>query len=117
VPLALGTDFPVEPIDPFRNLYAAILSAEQAPGAYFPAQRLTLRQALYAYTLGSAFAEGTQPWKGLLAPGYVADFIVLDRDLIACGDDARAVRETRVLRAFVGGRTVYASEAAQSNRA
>jgi predicted amidohydrolase YtcJ len=107
VPLALGTDFPVEPIDPFRNLYATILPPEQAPGAYFPAQRLTLAEALHAYTWGSAAAEGTQSWKGLLAPGYVADFIVLDRDLLACAEDARAVRETRVLRTVIDGRTVF----------
>ena len=107
VPLALGTDFPVEPIDPFRNLYAAILPPEQAPGAYFPAQRLTLAEALHAYTWGSAVAEGAQAWKGLLAPGYVADFLVLDRDLLACAGDARAVRETRVLRTVIDGQTVF----------
>jgi predicted amidohydrolase YtcJ len=107
VPLALGTDFPVEPIDTFRNLYAAIVPPEQVPGAYFPAQRLTLCEALHAYTWGSAVAEGAQQWKGLLAPGYAADFIVLDRDLLACADDARAVGETRVLRTFIAGRAVY----------
>jgi predicted amidohydrolase YtcJ len=109
VTLAFGTDFPVEPIDPFRNLYAAVFP-EEGPAAAFPYRRLSLAQALHAYTWGSAFAEGAEDWKGLLAPGFVADFIVLDRDLTACADDAAAIRDTRVLRTFVNGRTVYASQ-------
>ena len=112
IPLAFGTDFPVEPINPFRNLSAAILPPKLASGAYFPAQRLTLRQALHAYTAGSAFAEGAQQWKGVLTPGYTADFIVLDRDLLSYASDsaeteALAIRDATVLRTIVNGRTVY----------
>ena len=107
VPLALGTDFPVEPIDPFCNLYAAIRPESEVAGTWFPGQRLTLAEALRAYTWGSAVAEGTQSWKGLLAPGYVADFIVLDRDLLTSAEDTRAVREARVLRTVTNGRTVF----------
>jgi predicted amidohydrolase YtcJ len=107
VPLALGTDFPVEPVDPFRNLYAAIVPASETAGTWFPGQRLTLAEALHAYTGGSALAEGTQSWKGVLAPGYAADFIVLDRDLLACAGNARAIRETRVMRTVINGRSVF----------
>jgi predicted amidohydrolase YtcJ len=109
VTLAFGTDFPVEPIDPFRNLYAAVFPGE-GPAEAFPHRQLTLPQALHAYTWGSAFAEGAERWKGLLAPGFVADFIVLDRDLPACAGDAAAIRDTRVLRTVVNGQIVYASQ-------
>ncbi len=82
VVLAFGTDYPVEPITPFRGIYAAVTRENEAGTAsYDPGQRLTLNQALYAYTQGSAYAEFSERWKGKLAPGYVADFDVLDRDL------------------------------------
>ena len=82
VPLAFGTDYPVEPITPFRGIYAAVTRENEAgTQSYFPQEKLTIAQALYAYTQGSAYAEFTESYKGTLASGRVADFIVLDRDL------------------------------------
>jgi len=106
VPLAFGTDYPVESISPFRGVYAALTRMNEAgTKVYFPEQRLTIWQALYAYTQGSAYAEFSDPWKGKLAPGYVADFIVLDQDLTAV--PPQDILKTRVLRTVVGGKTVY----------
>lgn len=106
VPLAYGTDYPVEPIAPFRGVYASVTRMNEAGTMTFhPEQKLTMAQTLYAYTQGSAYAEFAESWKGKLAPGYVADFVVLDRDLTAI--PPHEILGTQVLRTVVGGRTVY----------
>ena len=106
VTLAFGTDYPVEPVTPFRGLYAAVTRrSEDGKQEYFPAQRLTMEQAIAAYTTGSASAEFADKDKGLIAPGMLADFVVLDRDLTAI--PAPQILKTRVLRTVVGGKTVY----------
>ncbi len=105
VPLAFGTDYPVEPITPFRGIYAAVTRENEAGTvSYEPGQRLTLYQALYAYTQGSAYAEFSDKWKGKLAPGYVADFDLLDRDLTRI--PAHALLGTHVLQTVVDGQPV-----------
>jgi predicted amidohydrolase YtcJ len=104
--LAFGTDYPVEPITPFRGLYAAITRMnEGATKTYFPEQKLNIHQAIYAYTWGAAYAEFTDKSKGILAPGYLADFVVLDRDITRT--TPADILQTKVLRTVVGGRTVY----------
>jgi predicted amidohydrolase YtcJ len=106
VTLAFGTDYPVEPVTPFRGLYAAVTrSSENGKQEYFPAQRLTMDQAIAAYTTGAAFAEFEEKEKGKLAPGMLADFVVLDRDITAIA--AERLLATKVLRTVVGGKTVY----------
>src|SRR4051812_39139929 len=106
VGLAFGTDYPVEPVTPFRGLYAAVSRrSENGKQEYFPEQRLTMDQAIAAYTQGSAFAEFAEKEKGKLVPGMLADFVVLDRDLTASSPEK--VLGTRVLRTVVGGKTVY----------
>lgn len=106
VRLAFGTDYPVEPITPFRGLYAALTRRNEAGTAeYFPEQRLTIAQALAAYTTGSAYAEFAEQEKGTLEVGKLADFVVLDRDLTKA--TPAEVLQTKVLRTVVGGRTVY----------
>jgi predicted amidohydrolase YtcJ len=106
VPLAFGTDYPVEPVTPFRGLYAAITrEREDGKQEYFPEQRLTMDQAIYAYTVGSAFAEFEEKEKGKLVPGMLADFVVLDRDVTAVSPEK--LLGTKVLRTVVGGKTVY----------
>ena len=68
VPLAFGTDYPVEPITPFRGIYAAVTRENEAgTQSYFPEEKLTIAQALYAYTQGSAYAEFSETYKGMLA--------------------------------------------------
>ena len=106
VPLAFGTDYPVEPITPFRGLYAAITRMNEAgTKEYYPANKLTRGHALYAYTQGSAYAEFAETHKGKLAPGYDADFILVDRDLYKVPEPA--IPGTAVRGTFVGGKEVY----------
>ena len=107
VPLAFGTDYPVEPVTPLRGLYAAVTRKNEAGNKeYFAENRLTRGQALYAYTQGSAYAEFAEKHKGKLLPGYDADFILVDRDLYKVG--APAILNTVVLETFVAGQKVYA---------
>jgi hypothetical protein len=73
--------------------------------SFHPEQKLTRGETLYAYTRGSAYAEFAEGWKGKLAAGYAADFVVLDRDLTAV--EPRAILGTTVMRTVVGGKTVY----------
>jgi predicted amidohydrolase YtcJ len=106
VTLAFGTDFPVESISPFRGLYAATTrKSESGKEEYYPDQKITVDQAIAAYTTGSAFAEFAEKEKGLIVPGMLADFVVLDRDVTAVVP--QKVLETKVLRTVVGGKTVY----------
>jgi predicted amidohydrolase YtcJ len=111
VPLAFGTDYPVEPIAPFRGIYAAVTRSNEAgTESYFPQDKLSIGQALFAYTQGSAYAEFAEGYKGKLIPGYVADFVVLDRDLTTI--PASAILKTKVLRTVVDGQTVYVADSA-----
>jgi predicted amidohydrolase YtcJ len=106
VVLAFGTDYPVEPVTPFRGLYAAVTrKSEDGKQQYFPEQRISIDQAIAAYTSGSAFAEFEEKEKGKLAAGMLADFVVFDRDVTAVPPEK--ILETKVLRTVVGGKTVY----------
>jgi len=106
IPLAFGTDYSVEPISPFRGLYASVTrKSEDGKKEFFPEQRITMDQAIAAYTSGSAFAEFEEKEKGKLASGMLADFVVLDRDVTSI--PAEKVLGTKVLRTVVAGKTVY----------
>lgn len=106
VVLAFGTDYPVEPITPFRGIYCAVTRKNEAgTKEYLPEQKLTMDQAIAAYTTGSAYAEFAEQQKGVLEKGRLADFVVLDRDITKV--DPEEILKTRVLRTVVGGRTVY----------
>lgn len=110
--LAFGTDYPVEPITPFRGIYCAVTRKNEAgTKTYHPEQALTINEALYSYTQASAYAEFAEMKKGKLALGYYADFVVLDRDPTKV--PAREILGTLVLRTVVAGKTVYLSSAAQ----
>ena len=109
VKLAFGTDYPVEPITPFRGLYTAVTRMSEAgTQSYFPEQKITRGQALYAYTQGSAYAEYAELRKGRLAPGYEADFILVDRDLDSA--PARDLLGASVLETYVAGHQVFAAQ-------
>jgi predicted amidohydrolase YtcJ len=109
VTLAFGTDYPVEPVSPFRGLYAAITRMSlDTNKTYYPAEKITIEQAIAAYTTGSAFAEFKEKQKGRLEPGMLADFIVLDQDITAT--QPAKLLQTKVLRTVVGGKTVYESK-------
>jgi predicted amidohydrolase YtcJ len=106
VALAFGTDYPVEPVTPFRGLYAAVTrKSEDGKQEYYPEQKLNIEQAIAAYTTGSAFAEFAEKEKGTLAPGMLADLVVLDRDITSVAPDK--ILGAKVLRTVVGGKTVY----------
>jgi len=108
VTVAFGTDYPVESISPFRGLYAAITRQNvEGTQTFEPQEKLTIDEALYAYTQASAFAEFRETVKGRLEPGYVADMVVLDRDITRAS--AQEVLHSQVLRTVVGGETVYAT--------
>ncbi len=109
VPLAFGTDYPVEPITPFRGLYAAVTRMnEEGSQTYFPQNAVTRGQALAAYTQGSAYAEFEEKQKGILIPGYDADFILVDRDLYRVSPPA--LLTTQVLATYVAGAKVYSGQ-------
>jgi predicted amidohydrolase YtcJ len=106
VVLAFGTDYPIEPVTPFRGLYAAVTrESENGKKSYYPEQKLSMEQAIAAYTTGSAFAEFAEKQKGKLEPGMFADFVVLDQDVTSVA--LSKILDTKVLRTVVGGRTVF----------
>ena len=104
-PLAFGSDAPVESLDPFWGLHAAVTRrrADGAPGpdGWYPSQRLTVDEALRAFTLGPAYAAGLEHRLGSLEPGKAADLVVCDRDVYACDPDD--IRDTVVVGTMVGG--------------
>ena len=109
--LAFGSDCPVEIPGPLAGIHAAVTRrrADGSPGpeGWRPAQKLTVEQAVRAYTEGAAIAAGRQAELGRIAPGMRADFTVLDRDIFAI--DPHEIREARAAASIVGGRFVYRS--------
>jgi predicted amidohydrolase YtcJ len=110
VRIALGTDWPVAPLDPMLTLYAATTRATldgRHPDGWFPEQKLTIREALAAYTMGSAYAEFAEHDKGSIETGKYADMVLVDADVLAIAP-AR-IRDVKVLKTWVGGRLVWDS--------
>lgn len=106
--IAGGSDFPVESQNPFLGIYAAVTrqNLEQQPaGGWHADECMTRAQALRAYTLDAAYAAFEENEKGSLAPGKLADFIVIDRDIMTC--PPREIADARVLMTIIGGETVY----------
>ena len=111
VRIAGGSDFPVELHNPFLGIYAAITRQDlegQPPGGWHPEQRMTRTEALRSFTLDAAYAAFEEDLKGSLEPGKLADFIVIDRDVMTC--PPRDIADTRVLRTVIGGETVFRQE-------
>jgi predicted amidohydrolase YtcJ len=109
--LAFGTDYDVEPITPFRGLYACVtreLPTGGPQGGWQPQEKISLDDCIRAYTSGSAYGEFMEGKKGELKAGEFADFIVLSKDLTKV--EPSEYVGTKVLRTVVGGRTVYSSE-------
>jgi predicted amidohydrolase YtcJ len=108
-PLAFGSDFPVESPNPFPGLAAATSRQDpegQPPGGWLPEQRLTLEQALAAFTRGAAYAGFAEDRIGSLEKGHWADFILLDRDIFDV-PTPRQLRETKVLETWIAGKKVW----------
>lgn len=107
-PLAFGTDWPVAPLDPLLGIYAAVTRATldgKNPGGWFPEERLTLEEALRAYTQGSAYAAFQENEKGTISPGKLADIVVLSDDLFKIPPEK--IKDARVVMTVVGGRIVF----------
>ncbi len=109
IPLALGSDVPVDTCDPLRILHAAVTRRDdRAPaseGPWLPDQALTLTQALWAYTVGAAYAGGQEARQGSLGPGKLADLVVLAEDPFTLPPDRLA--GATVAATLVGGELVH----------
>jgi hypothetical protein len=105
VPLAFGSDFPVEHPNPFHGLAVAVSRQDaqgQPPGGWMPEQRLSMEQALHAFTIGAAYAAFAEDRIGSLEKGRYADFVLIDRDIFS-GIPPHQIRETKVLETWLSG--------------
>ena len=108
VPLALGSDFPVESVDPRLGLYSAVTRQDrqgQPPAGWRPTERLSPSQALAGFTTGAAYASREEHTLGKLAPGFHADFVVLDADPLAA--PGASLPALRVQQTWVAGARVH----------
>ncbi len=108
VRLALGTDWNVAPLNPMLTLYAAVTRATldgKNPNGWFPEQKLTIKEAIEAYTMGSAYAEFQEQEKGSITPGKLADMVLLGDDVLTI--DPIKIRDVKVVETWVGGKVTY----------
>jgi predicted amidohydrolase YtcJ len=109
--LAFGSDWFVAPPTPLEGIYAAVTRRtldDRHPDGWVPEQKITVEEALVAYTRGAAYASFDEWQKGTLAEGMLADITVIDRDLRSI--PAPEIRDARILRTIVGGRTVFEAQ-------
>lgn len=106
--LAFGTDYQVEPLNPMEGLYAAVTRkdrlGEEGDG-WFPEQKLTMEEAITYYTLGSAYAQFMEDRKGIIKTGYLADIVIVDKDLLTIPEDQ--IMKTKVDYTITGGKIVF----------
>lgn len=106
---AFGTDSPITPVTSMNVLYTAVTRQDpfthEPAGGWLPGERICASDAVRIYTAGSAAAVGREDELGQIAPGMLADFIVLDRDITAC--DPREIQSAQVLATYVGGHQVF----------
>jgi predicted amidohydrolase YtcJ len=108
VRLAFGTDWDVAPLNPMLGIYAAVTRVTldgKNPNGWFPEQKLTVAEAVEAYTMGSAYAEFQEKEKGSITPGKLADMVLLSDDIFSI--DPVKIRDVKVLTTIVGGRIVW----------
>jgi predicted amidohydrolase YtcJ len=108
VRLAFGTDWNVAPLNPMLGLYAAVTRATldgKNPNGWFPEQKLTVAEAVEAYTMGSAYAEFQENDKGSITPGKLADMVLLSDDVFTI--DPAKIRDVRIMTTWVGGKKVW----------
>jgi predicted amidohydrolase YtcJ len=108
VKLALGTDWNVAPLNPMETIYAAVTRATldgKNPQGWVLEQKITVKEAVYAYTMGSAYAEFQEKEKGSITPGKLADLVILSEDIFKI--DPKAIKDVKVLATIVGGKVVF----------
>lgn len=108
LPIANGSDFPVEHVDPLISFHAAVTRQDAddfPPGGWYPAQRMTREEALRSMTVWPAYAAFQEDLLGSLSPGKLADFVVLDRDIMRVAPED--ILGTRVIATYLGGEAVY----------
>jgi hypothetical protein len=108
VRLAFGTDWSVAPLSPMWTIYAAVTRATldgKNPAGWVPEQKLTVAEAIEAYTMGSAYAEFQEREKGSITPGKLADFLVLSDDIFKI--PPASIKNVKVEATFLGGKLVY----------
>jgi hypothetical protein len=106
--LAFGTDWTVAPLDPMLSVYAAVTRRTldgKNPNGWVPAQKISVEEAVRAYTVGSAFAEFQENKKGTIAPGKLADLVILSRDIFRV--DPKEIEKVKVVMTIMDGRVVY----------
>jgi predicted amidohydrolase YtcJ len=109
--LAFGTDWTVAPLNPMLSIYAAVTRRTldgKNPAGWIPEQKITVEEAVRAYTVGSAFAEFAEDAKGTLAPGKLADMVILSQDIFNI--DPAEIEKTRIVMTIMDGRIVYNDE-------
>lgn len=109
--LAFGSDWPVVSYNPFLGIYAAITRSDTTglpAGGWIPEERITVQDAIEAYTLGSAYAERMEKDKGSLESGKLADIIILDTNLLKA--TPKEILKTHVLTTIISGKIVYQKE-------
>ena len=116
VRLAFGSDWPVAPLNPMLGVYAAVTRATldgKNPGGWFPEQKLTVAEALQAYTMGSAYAEFQENEKGAISVGKLADMVIVSDDIFTI--EPAKIRDVKILKTFVGGKLIWDAEHHASN--
>jgi predicted amidohydrolase YtcJ len=109
--LALGSDFPVEDVNPFFGLLAAVTRQDQKgwpAGGWMPSQKLTLAEAIRGFTSDAAFAAFEEGSRGTIEPGKLADLTIVEGDLFAA--PSNDLYKTKVKMTVVGGEVVYSGE-------
>ena len=108
--LAFGTDYQVEPLNPMEGLYAAVTRKERLGEdgeGWYPGQKIKMQEAIKYYTLGSAYAQFMENRKGMIRPGYLADIVITDKDLLTIPENE--IMKTKVDFTITGGKVVYTS--------
>ena len=107
--LAFGSDWFVAPPTPIEGIYAAVTRRtldDKHPDGWVPEQKISVEEALVAYTMGGAFASFEEKQKGVISPGMLADLTMIDKDLRAI--PAAQINGAKVMRTIVGGKTTFA---------
>ncbi|HWI52627.1 MAG TPA: amidohydrolase family protein, partial [Symbiobacteriaceae bacterium] len=108
VPLCGGSDCPIEPLNIWNGIYCAVNRQDlngHPVGGWNPAERLSVAEALDMYTVGASYATFQEGVKGTLAPGMVADLVVVDRNPLTC--DPAELKDVKVHLTMVGGKVAY----------